>query len=109
MHSAHIQYLKIYDDDIGGEYIDEARKYFVTVIGHYRNYVVKNLDKIDKMDIKPKWIAPSYGVIWKNPSRILSYYRKWSVGERESGKIVVIYNFLCMDLQIKSYLFYIID
>ena len=79
-------------DDVGEEYINEARKYFVTVIGHYRNYVIKNLDKMNKMNIKPEWIAPSHGVIWRNPDKILGYYRRWGIGEKESEKIVIIYN-----------------
>lgn len=81
-----------YDENLGEKYIHEARKYFVTIIGHYRNYVVKNLDKIENIKMKLRWIAPSHGVIWKKPEKILNYYRRWSLGEREEGKIVIVYS-----------------
>ncbi len=84
----------VYSDEMGdreySKYIRYARKYFATVIGFYRGFVLKNLDKLSSTMEKISMIAPSHGVIWRRNLEIISYYRKWAWGE-PSGKAVIIY------------------
>jgi flavorubredoxin len=85
----------------GGLYDDECQnwgyaqraiqKYVVTVIGHYKEWITKNLEKISKLGIRPKMIAPAHGLIWKNPSKIIEVYSKLGRAEPAKGKILIVY------------------
>jgi flavorubredoxin len=78
------------------EYFYFMRKYFATVIGHYHNFVSKNLDKMDERGIKPYIIAPSHGLVWIKPeniARVFQCYRAWSQGKScsKERKAVALY------------------
>jgi len=85
----------LYDesDNVIAEYLPHVRKYVATVIGHYINYIGKAVEKLDKLGIKPKIIAPAHGLIFRNkPEAIVDYYVKLASGIAEKGKIVVVYS-----------------
>ena len=50
------------NDEVIAKYIPYVRKYFATVIGHYRNFVIKNVEKISNLNIRI--IAPAHGLVW---------------------------------------------
>jgi len=82
---------KVYDEDIE-DYIYYMRKYLVTVIGSYIEWVSKTLEKFDKLGIKPKMILPSHGIIWsRNPDKAIKFYREWS-SKKMSKKIFIVYS-----------------
>lgn len=89
---------KIYDTELSPEehekYMFYTRKYIATVIGHYAEWVEKALKKIESLNINIEIIAPSHGLLWKNPGTVIKYYHLWSKGTSVSGvkKIVVIYS-----------------
>ena len=71
-------------------YLQYVRKYFVTVIGHYRAFITKNVEKIRKLDVK--LIAPGHGLIWvKEPSKIVKYYLELAKGTFKEHKATIIY------------------
>jgi len=73
-------------------YIRAIRKYLATVIGFYRPWIIKNIEKLDRLHIKPSIIAPAHGKIWvKDPVKIVELYRSWAEAEPINNKIVVIY------------------
>ncbi len=54
---------------------------------------MKNIEKIGKLGIEVKIIAPSHGTVWRRaPNIIIDYYMKWAKAAPERGKIVVIYS-----------------
>lgn len=75
------------------EYLASAKKYFANIIGFYRDWVVKNLDKLSSQGIEPKFILPAHGVCHREGSiqLILDLYRKWGSGVNDRGKVVALY------------------
>ncbi len=88
----HIASEERFDEDLGIENaIYWAKVYYANIIAPYANIVMRVPKLFEKFDIKPKIIAPSHGVIWKNPERIMDAYMKWAKFEAEK-KAVVIYD-----------------
>ncbi len=80
------------DEEEVEKYLSFARKYFANVIGHYKEFVVKNIDMLRSLNLDIRILAPLHGLLWrKNPSRIINEYYKWAKGSN-SGKVVVIYS-----------------
>ncbi len=74
-------------------YMWYARKYFATIIGRYRGFVVKAIEKILSLGLEIEAIAPSHGIVWTRNSRlIIDAYHKWGIGEHVSGKAVIVYS-----------------
>ncbi|MCE4626876.1 MAG: FprA family A-type flavoprotein, partial [Desulfurococcales archaeon] len=68
------------------------QKYVVTVIGHYSQWISRNLEKLEKLGIKPRMIAPAHGLIWrKNPEKVIEIYKRLAEGRTRQGKILIIY------------------
>lgn len=85
----------IYDDNAEAvsQYLSFAKKYVASIIGYYRSFIVKNVEKLSKLDVKPKIIAPLHGLIWKNkPETIVNHYLKWAKAEATEKKAVIIYS-----------------
>lgn len=85
---------KLLDDEeeIVSKYLPFVRKYISTIIGGYRDYVLRNVRKIEDQGIEIELIAPAHGLIWrKNPKRIIDYYVKVARGASEEGKVLIIY------------------
>lgn len=79
------------DDDTVREYLPSVRKYVATVIGSYRQHIVRNIEKIQKIGLSIDVIAPAHGIIWRNrPQLILDYYRALAEGCTEDNKILLI-------------------
>ncbi|RLE42438.1 FprA family A-type flavoprotein [Candidatus Woesearchaeota archaeon] len=74
------------------EYLPHVRKYIVTVIGNYLKHIPKAVEKLQSLEIKPKIIAPSHGLIFKNnPETIIKFYLETASGKPED-KTVIIYS-----------------
>ncbi len=85
----------LYDDEEGliEKYIRYVRKYFVSIIGKYRKFVIKNIEKINSLSLDIKIIAPAHGIIWKNdPMRIVKLYHSLAQGLQSRGKVVILYS-----------------
>ena len=82
-----------FDDEVDVEsYLPFARKYTVTVIGHYKDKIAKNIEKLGKFGIEPKMILPAHGLLWQmDPQRIVQAYLDWGKGKPQKGKVVVVY------------------
>ncbi|USS41182.1 FprA family A-type flavoprotein [Thermococcus aggregans] len=83
------------DEGVVERYLPHVTKYIVTVIGHYRKYLLENAEKIKNLGIVDdvKMILPGHGLIWhKNPQKILQHYANVGLGASKKGKILVIYD-----------------
>ncbi len=83
------------DEEVVQKYLPYVTKYIVTVIGHYRKYIVQNLEKLKGLGIidDARMILPGHGLIWrKDPKRILQYYEDVGTGKAKEGKVLVIYD-----------------
>jgi len=79
-------------DEVSDDYAKYSEKYLVTVIGSYRENLLKALDRIGSIEPKPSVIAPSHGAVWrKDPERVVNLYRRWASGQSEGKKLVIVY------------------
>ena len=81
----------IYADKTDEKYIKYMMKYFVTVIGHYRQHVLKNLEKLSKLRLDPKITAPLHGALWNDYDYLVHLYSSWAKAEN-TNKVTVIYS-----------------
>ncbi len=69
-----------------------SRKYFATVVGHYKEYVPKNFRKLETLQPAPQVILPAHGLLWRHhPEQIYQAYRDWALGTPTPTKVVVAY------------------
>ncbi len=81
-----------FDDEIGGEIMPHARKYFANILLPYSPLILKLADKIGELGLSLDMICPDHGVIWrKDPSKIVQAYVEWSRQEPKK-KAVIAYD-----------------
>ncbi len=71
--------------------MDEAAKYYANILMPFGSVILKKLDELKKLNIEIKMIAPSHGMIWKDPGKIIDAYLKWANGLSKQ-KVLVIYD-----------------
>jgi len=92
-----VYFNEIYFDELSvekqREYLIRARKYFANIIGYYREWVLKNIEKTSSIGLKPEIALPAHGLAYRGDSidLIKEYYLKWSRGEVIDKKIVIVY------------------
>jgi anaerobic nitric oxide reductase flavorubredoxin len=69
---------------------DEAAKYYANILWPFSSLVIKKIEEVQEMELEIATIAPSHGLIWRNPSRIIEAYLRWAQGEAEP-RVVVVY------------------
>ncbi len=71
--------------------MDEAAKYYANILMPFGGIILKKIEELKKLGIEMKMIAPSHGMIWKNPEKIIGAYLAWSEGASKQ-KVLVIYD-----------------
>jgi len=71
--------------------MDEAAKYYANILMPFGGVILKKIEELQKLHIEIKMIAPSHGMIWKDPGKIIDAYLKWASGESKQ-KVLVIYD-----------------
>ena len=71
--------------------MDEAAKYYANILMPFGGIILKKLEEVQKLGIEIKMIAPSHGMIWTNPGKIIDAYIRWSKGESKK-KVLIIYD-----------------
>jgi len=84
---AHIATTDLFVTDKARVY-EAAKRYYAEIMMPFRKIVAKNLDKIEKYDIK--MIAPSHGQIYRDPSFIIDAHRDW-INEKPKNLVVLPY------------------
>lgn len=82
--------------------MDEAAKYYANILMPFGGIILKKLEEIKKLDIEIKMIAPSHGIIWKNPSKIIDAYLSWSKGISKQ-KVLIIYDTMYNSTEIMAW------
>jgi len=67
---------------------EAAKRYFAEIMMPFSNLIVKNLDKIEGLDVDI--VAPSHGPVVSDPGYITDCYRQWSAGPMRN-KVCVPY------------------
>ena len=85
---AHVATPKLYADEFGEDYLKYAKDYFGEIMMPFRPRAARALDKLENYEINT--IAPSHGVIHRDPEEIISAHRSWTNGEVKE-KILIPY------------------
>ncbi|MEM0093600.1 MAG: FprA family A-type flavoprotein [Thermofilum sp.] len=83
----------LFDDEADLEALARAvRKYAVTVVGHYSEWIAKGLEKLKTAGINPKIIAPAHGTVYRsNPHWAIERWAEISSGAAKRGKTALVY------------------
>jgi flavorubredoxin len=89
----HLASSERFDDEISDWLLeDEASKYFANILLPFSAQVAKVLERVTKLGISIKTIAPDHGPIWrKDPMKIINLYSKWAKQEA-TKKAVIVYD-----------------
>lgn len=86
---SHLAGGAFYSDEYGDEKaLDMAKLYFAEIMMPFRKPGQTAIEKVKKL--APKIIAPSHGVIWREPKVILDVYEKWT-SEKMEKKVMIAY------------------
>ncbi|MCF7891032.1 FprA family A-type flavoprotein [Candidatus Bipolaricaulota bacterium] len=85
---AHIATPKIFADEFGEGYIERAKDYFGEIMMPFRPRAKRALEKLESYEVST--IAPSHGVIYRNPEGILAAHRSWTSSE-VAEKVLIPY------------------
>jgi flavorubredoxin len=86
---SHLAVGEFYADEYGNEKtLDMAKMYFAEIMMPFRKPGRTAIEKVNK--IGPKIIAPSHGMIWREPKIILDEYTKWT-SEKFQRKVMIVY------------------
>lgn len=68
----------IFDDEYEDRafYREEALRYYSNIVAKFSRFVLKAIDILKELEIKI--IAPSHGLVWRNPAEIIELYKKWA-------------------------------
>lgn len=89
---------KAYYDELSPEertgFTRYMAKYFANIIGHFRDWVVKNVEKLSQLNMKISTILPAHGVLYRggDVAGVVERYKRLGVGEPISGKTVIVYS-----------------
>ncbi len=70
----------IFDDEVDLEYyLEEAKRYFSNIVLKYSRNVLEAIDKIEKLGLEIRVLAPSHGPVYrKHVDKVVSLYRDLS-------------------------------
>ncbi len=79
-------------DEVVEAFLPLSRKYFATVVGHYKEHVIKHLPRLREAGVAPQMVCPAHGLLWRrDPQRIVQAYLDWAQGTPTPGKVVIGY------------------
>ncbi|MEM2940404.1 MAG: FprA family A-type flavoprotein [Thermoproteota archaeon] len=82
----------VFDDDIDFEsYMHDSKEYFATVVVAHRQMVLRALDKINRLRLNPRVIAPAHGAVLRSKiPDVIHELTSWCRLEKKR-KITIIY------------------
>ena len=83
----------LYADEVNfeGEWLDDARRYYINIVGKYGVQVMNTLKKAVTLPIK--MILPLHGPIWReNIGWFISKYQTWASYECEEKGALIVYS-----------------
>lgn len=68
--------------------MNEAAKYYANILMPMSALIIKKIQELQKLNLAIKTIAPSHGLIWREPGKIVEAYMRWAAGEAEPAVLV---------------------
>jgi len=87
----HLASSERFDDELDVSLLKyEATKYFANILTPYSGLIPKLVEKLGKLDLSIKMLAPDHGPVWReNISKVIGWYSEWA--EQKSSKKAVIF------------------
>lgn len=76
------------EEGMENELVEGAFRYFAEIMYPFRENISANLHKIEELELK--FIAPSHGPVYSNPSFIINCYKDW-ISPKVKNKVVIPY------------------
>ena len=77
----------VFNDKIEGDFYDAYKYYFDCIMGPFKDYVKKALDKIENLEIQA--ICPGHGPVLRTDiKKYISYYKEWAKNEKIDNIVV---------------------
>ncbi|MDD5712239.1 MAG: FprA family A-type flavoprotein [Smithellaceae bacterium] len=88
----HLATQERFDDEVAAAILEyEAATYFANILLPYAALATKLIDRLQRVGIRPKIVAPDHGPIWRSSvDRIVSLYGRWAE-QKPRLKAVVAY------------------
>ncbi len=78
---------KVFNDLIDGDFLDAYKYYFDCIMGPFKEYVQKALDRIKDLEIET--ICPGHGPVLRTDlEKYIEYYREWSKNDKVDEIVV---------------------
>ena len=78
---------KVFNDLIEGDFLDAYKYYFDCIMGPFKEYVQKALDRIKDLEIET--ICPGHGPVLRTDlDKYIEYYREWSKNDKVDEVVV---------------------
>jgi len=89
----HLASSQRFDDELDETVLSyEAAKYYANILLPYSQLVVKQLDRLVKLNLPFRMIAPDHGPVWRaDPGRIVRLYAHWAE-QKPTRKAVIAYD-----------------
>jgi len=89
---AHLASSERFDDQlphypVGYPY--QLKKYYANILMPMGTLITQLFDKVGKLGLTFKIIAPDHGLIYRNPAWVLAAYQKWASGATEPKGLVI--------------------
>jgi flavorubredoxin len=89
---AHLASSERFDDQVPGfpgGYTYQLQKYYANILMPFGALILQLFDKVAKLGLTFKIVAPDHGLIYRKPEWVFSYYRQWAAGEVASKGLVI--------------------
>jgi flavorubredoxin len=71
-------------------YLRSAEKYMVTVMGHYREHVLRAVEKVRSLGVSISRVAPSHGGVWEgDPEVPMKLFEDFARGTPRLGGVAL--------------------
>ncbi|MET1123742.1 MAG: FprA family A-type flavoprotein [Archaeoglobaceae archaeon] len=88
----HVASAARFDEELGiEETLYWAKVYYANILMPLASLIKRKIEEIKKIGLEIDVIAPSHGVAWKNPAKVIEAYERWANFESEN-KVVVAYD-----------------
>lgn len=75
--------------DCPPKYFYELKKYYANILMPMGTLITQLLDKVAKLGLEFKMIAPDHGCVYENPGWVLEAYRNWAAGVTQPKGLVI--------------------
>ncbi|NMB56637.1 FprA family A-type flavoprotein [Candidatus Beckwithbacteria bacterium] len=67
----------------------EAMQYYANILWPFSNLISSKLKEVENLAWQIDMIAPSHGLIWKNPQTIIDLYGQWTKGATKARAVII--------------------